>query len=73
MAIIYADKRVMHNRIVPLDERFEDLYARYGTTDYIRQRLAESLEQSREIERALGQTLGIPLHEDSFDSRGLVE
>lgn len=73
MAIIYADKRVMHNRIVALDERFEDLYARYGTTEYIRQRLAESLEQSREIEQALGQTLGIKLHEDSFDSRGLVE
>jgi len=73
MAIIYADKRVMHNRIVTLDERFEDLYARYGTTDYLRQRLAESLAQSREIENALSQTLGTPLHEDTFDSRGLVE
>ena len=73
MAIIYADKRVMHNRIVALDERFDDLYARYGTTDYIRSRLAESLEQSREIEKALSQILGMALHEDSFDSRGLVE
>ncbi len=73
MAIIYADKRVMHNRIVALDERFDDLYARYGTTEYIRQRLAESLEQSREIENALSKTLGKPLHEDSFNSRGLVE
>lgn len=73
MAIIYSDKRVMHNRVVALDERFEDLYARYGTTDYIRQRLAESLTQSREIENALEQTLGTSLHEDTFDSRGLVE
>jgi len=26
----YADKRVMHDRIVPLGERFDDLKARYG-------------------------------------------
>ncbi len=26
----YADKRVMHDRIVPLDERFNDLIERYG-------------------------------------------
>ena len=26
----YADKRVMHDRIVPLEERFNDLKARYG-------------------------------------------
>jgi hypothetical protein len=26
----YADKRVMHDRIVPLEERFSDLKARYG-------------------------------------------
>ena len=26
----YADKRVMHDRIVPLEERFDDLIERYG-------------------------------------------
>jgi len=29
----YADKRVMHDRIVPLEERFSDLKARYGLND----------------------------------------
>jgi uncharacterized protein len=37
----YADKRVMHDRIVPLEERFRDLKARYGLSqkamDYLEQ------------------------------------
>ena len=73
MAIIYADKRVRHDTVVTLDERFEDLYSRYGTTQYIRDRLAESRQQSLTIEKALGQILGAHLHEDSFDSGRLVQ
>lgn len=73
MAIIYGDKRVRHDTVVTLDERFDDLYSRYGTTQYIRDRLAESKSQSLDIETALGQTLGINLHEDTFDSGRLVE
>jgi uncharacterized protein len=37
----YADKRVMHDRIVPLEERFNDLIERYGkhpsARDYLEQ------------------------------------
>lgn len=73
MAIIYGDKRVRHDAVVTLDERFDDLYSRYGTTPYIRDRLAESKRQSEAIETALGQTLGMDLHENSFDSGRLVE
>ncbi|GFK96044.1 Ribonuclease Y [Fundidesulfovibrio magnetotacticus] len=73
MAIIYGDKRVRHDCVVTLDERFEDLYARYGSTPYIRDRLAESKQQSLDIESALGQALGMNLHEHPFDSGRLVE
>jgi len=42
----YADKRVMHDRIVPLEERFSDLKARYG----LNQRAMDYLERlQREI------------------------
>ena len=35
----YADKRVMHDRIVSLAQRVEDLLQRYGTTEEIRNRI----------------------------------
>lgn len=73
LVIIYSDKRVKHNRLVALDERFVDLEERYGSTEYIRQRIRQSFEQARAIERALSQTLGLDINEHSFDRRGLVE
>jgi hypothetical protein len=33
--IYYADKRVMHNKIVTIDERVHDLLQRYGNTEEI--------------------------------------
>ena len=41
----YADKRVQHNRIVSLQDRFEDLMERYGKN----QRAFEMLEETRKI------------------------
>ena len=73
LAIIYSDKRVMHERVVTLDERFEDLYARYGATPAIRARMDESFQQARDLEAALSQALGVDFHEDPFDSGGLVQ
>ncbi len=40
----YADKRVMHDRIVPLEERFSDLKARYG----LNQKAMDYLERLQE-------------------------
>jgi len=40
----YADKRVMHDRVVPLQERFSDLKTRYGSN----QKAADYLERLRE-------------------------
>ena len=73
LAIIYSDKRVRHDAVVTLDERFEDLYSRYGTTQLARDRIIESRRQGDVLEQALSHLLGTKLHEHSFDSGRLVE
>ena len=40
----YSDKRVKHSKIVSLEERFEDLLVRYGTTE---EKIATILENKR--------------------------
>lgn len=71
--IIYADKRVMHNRVVTNQERFVDLLERYGYSDHARSRIAASHEQGLEIEAALSRRLKVDLHEHTFDSGQLVK
>jgi uncharacterized protein len=39
MVVNYADKRVMHDRVVSLTRRFLDLMERYGTDDARRERI----------------------------------
>lgn len=72
LTVIYSDKRVKHNRVVTLLERFDDLLKRYGTTEYIRERIERSFNQAREIERALSQAIGVDLNAHPFDCGGLV-
>ncbi|WP_051261601.1 HDIG domain-containing metalloprotein [Desulfovibrio inopinatus] len=73
MAIIYCDKRVKHDSVVSLQERFDDLVARYGKTPYIQSRIRHSFDQAEEIESALSQLLGIDLHAHTFDSGRMVD
>ncbi len=73
LVIIYADKRVKHDRMVTLEERFDDLIDRYGRTERIRERIRESHHQATTIERALVARLGIRLHESTLDRGRLVE
>lgn len=68
----YADKRVKHDRIVTLEERFADLRERYGHNERSRNFLAHSCLQANEIETKLAELLEVPLHEHSFNSRRLV-
>lgn len=72
LAIIYADKRVKHDAIVGLEERFADLFERYGHTERSRKWITRSLEQGRELEHLLSTFLGEDIHEYPFDRRGLV-
>jgi hypothetical protein len=72
LLVNYADKRVKHDRIVTLEERFADLRQRYGRTGRSRSAIACSYLQGREIEQALSRRLEVPVYEYPFDSRRLV-
>lgn len=49
----YADKRVMHHRIVSLDERYDDLRKRYGANDEAMAFLKQMEDETRELERKI--------------------
>ena len=51
--VYYADKRVMHTKIVPLKVRFEDLRARYGKTVSSLIRLYNLEEMTKLLERRI--------------------
>lgn len=52
----YADKRVLHTRVVTLEERFADLVERYGTTPPVRERIRRTREDLLSLEgRMFGQ------------------
>lgn len=70
--VMYADKRVRHDEIVSVDERYKDLFFRYGTSEGARMAISASLAQEKTIESALSAQLGWDLNEYSFDCRGLV-
>jgi len=72
LAVIYADKRVRHDNIVPIESRFEDLVKRYGVNDYIRQRIEATKAQSLALEKMLGDIIEVDLNECDFDSGRLV-
>ncbi len=48
--VYYADKRVMHDTVVSLDERVEDLVIRYGTTPERVALIRKNLEHARAVE-----------------------
>ena len=72
-AIVYADKRVKHDAYVSLDDRFDDLVARYAVNDYVRARIEFSHQQGKRIEKALSRRLGVELNEYTADSGRLVK
>ena len=51
--ISYADKRVLHDRIVSLDERFGYLYERYGRDEHAVQRISGARIRTQQIEDKL--------------------
>lgn len=72
LLVLYADKRVKHDRIVTLEERFEDLMKRYGVNELAREYIRQSREQGLAVEKALSKRLGVSVDEYSFDCRRLV-
>lgn len=51
--ISYADKRVQHDRLVSLEDRFADLIKRYGTDQQKIDLININFEQSKKMENAL--------------------
>jgi hypothetical protein len=70
--IIYADKRVRHDCCVSLEDRYEDLLARYGGNEHARQGIRASFEQGKNIERAFTALMQWDIHENSFDCGRMV-
>jgi uncharacterized protein len=59
--INYADKRVMHDRIVSLAERVQDLIQRYGATEEIKYRIQQNEIQVIAIENKIAGSMAIDL------------
>ncbi len=55
----YSDKRVMHDRIVTLEERFQDLKERYGRNPEGRALIGGYLEKAKQIERKIFRRLSL--------------
>jgi len=73
LAVLYGDKRVAHDKIVPIEERFGDLVARYGKTPEICERIHSTNRQAKDIEDAFGRLLEKDLNAHDFDSGRLVD
>ncbi len=70
--VMYADKRIMHEKCVSLDIRYEDLKLRYGVTEAHCKSIYASYMQGKGIESALSAKLGVNLNEYTFDCGRLV-
>ena len=73
LVIIYADKRVKHDTIVTLPERFADLFDRYGVSEERIAAMRRSFAQVEDIESRLSSLLEVDLNAHSFDSRRMVQ
>lgn len=60
--VYYADKRVMHDKIVTLEERMHDLMRRYGTGEEMRNFLLQNREQALAVERKIADFMIIDIH-----------
>lgn len=70
--VSYADRRVMHDTYVTVQNRYVDLLVRYGHTEAQRTSIRASHAQAIKLERALSAQLELPLHACTFAGGGLV-
>ena len=56
----YADKRVLHNKVVTLRKRFDDLMIRYGTTQERIYLISQSEKRAIEVEKKIFSRLDVP-------------
>ncbi len=72
LTVLYADKRVRHNQVVSLKERFADLFKRYAVNSRIEAYITKSKQQAQTIEEKLSRLMEVDLNACTFNSRGLV-
>jgi len=73
LAVLYSDKRVRHDNLVSVRERFEDLLSRYGLTEDIAANIRRTLNDTLTLERLLNEYLKVDLNACAFDSGRLVQ
>ena len=61
--VYYADKRVMHDTIVTVEERWHDLLQRYGAEAETRNLILRNREQVLAVERKIAGCMKINLHD----------
>jgi len=61
--IYYADKRVMHDKIVNIDTRVDDLVERYGTTGYIKEMIQKNKIFVLKLEFKIQQHMAVPIED----------
>lgn len=59
LIVIYADKRVKHDKIVSVQQRFDDLFNRYGKSCEHIERIERSLAQIKNIEKLILENLDV--------------
>ena len=72
LAVLYADKRVNHDRIVSIETRFEDLVKRYGIPLGLQDKILVTKNQALDLEQLINDTLEVDLNACDFDSGRLV-
>jgi len=60
--VYYADKRVMHDKIVTLEERVQDLLIRYGKTEEIYNLILQNLQHVIPVEQKLNSFMKTDIH-----------
>lgn len=60
--IYYADKRVMHDKVVSLRERVQDLICRYGVTEEVKRHILQNEVQALCVERKIAGLMTVDIH-----------
>lgn len=60
--VYYADKRVMHDTIVTIEERMRDLILRYGVDEEARRRITQNGDQVLAVERKIAGFMKVDIH-----------
>lgn len=69
----YADKRVLHDEVVPLEKRMAYILERYGTAEEHRKRIMRLWEVSRRLEEHLFSHIDFPPRELARHLSGVLE